>query len=43
MDKILEPLLAILTIVVPLGLAYVTIALQARKQKGSKLQNVPEQ
>ncbi|MGO8753846.1 MAG: hypothetical protein ACLQHK_01295 [Gallionellaceae bacterium] len=31
MDKILEPLLAILAIVVPLGLAYVIVLLQSRK------------
>jgi hypothetical protein len=31
MDAILEPLLAILAIVVPLGLAYVIVLLQSRK------------
>jgi hypothetical protein len=31
MDNILEPLLAILAIVVPLGLAYVIVVLQSRK------------
>jgi hypothetical protein len=31
MDNILEPLLAILAIVVPLGLAYVIVLLQSRK------------
>jgi hypothetical protein len=31
MDNILEPLLAILAIVVPLGLAYVFLLLQSRK------------
>jgi hypothetical protein len=31
MDTILEPLLAILAIVVPLGLAYVIVLLQSRK------------
>lgn len=32
MDAILEPLLAILAIVVPLGLAYVILSWQSRKQ-----------
>jgi hypothetical protein len=31
MDAILEPLLAILAIVVPLGLAYVIVLLQSRR------------
>jgi hypothetical protein len=31
MDAILEPLLAILAIVIPLGLAYVIVLLQSRK------------
>jgi hypothetical protein len=31
MDNFLEPLLAILAIVVPLGLAYVIVLLQSRK------------
>ncbi len=35
MDSILEPLLAILAIVIPLGLAYVILVLQARKSAGS--------
>ena len=34
MNSILEPLLAILAIVVPLGLAYVILSWQSRKQAG---------
>jgi hypothetical protein len=33
-DSILEPLLAILAIVVPLGLAYAILSWQSRKQAG---------
>jgi len=34
MNSIMEPLLAILAIVVPLGMAYVILLLQARKPTG---------
>jgi len=34
MSSILEPLLALLVIVAPLGLAYVILSLQARKSAG---------
>jgi hypothetical protein len=39
MDNFLEPLLAILAIVVPLGLAYVIVLLQSRNQRGENCDN----